>query len=202
MIRPLPGKHAKPSAILETARTVGDDGSAIVPGTIARSMRLFPQLRRLAIYALPLAFLLTAATARIVAPDLLGRLSLIAFDFYQRMAPRAATNSPVAIVDVDDKSLAAIGQWPWPRTIIAQLVEKLAKAGAVVVAFDIDFAEPDRTSPKLLLPLLLHNGAGAQQAGELLGALPDPDAQFARAMRAIPVVTGFILSDQIGRAHV
>ena len=89
-------------------------------------MRLFPTLHRLAIYALPLAFLLMAAAARIVAPDLLGRLSLIAFDFYQRMAPRPATNSPVAIVDIDDTGLAAIGQWPWPRTIIAQLVEKLA----------------------------------------------------------------------------
>ena len=107
-----------------------------------------------------LAFLLIAAAARILAPDLLGRLSLIAFDFCRRMAPRAPTNSPVAIVDIDDKSLAAIAQWAWPRTIIVQLVEKLAKAGAAVVAFDIDFAEPDRTSPRMLLPLLVGNGAG------------------------------------------
>jgi adenylate cyclase len=159
-------------------------------------MRLFPQLHRLAIYALPLALVLTGAAARILAPDLLGRLSLIAFDLYQRLAPRAPTNSPVAIVDIDDKSLAAIGQWPWPRTIIAQLVEKLAKAGAAVVAFDIDFAEPDRTSPKMLLPLLVRDGAGARQAGELLDALPDPDARLAEAMRMVPVVTGFILTDR------
>ena len=159
-------------------------------------MRRFPQLHRLAIYALPLALLLTAAAARILAPDLSGRLSLIAFDFYQRMAPRAPTNSPVAIVDIDDNSLAAIGQWPWPRTIIAELVEKLAKAGAAVIAFDIDFAEPDRTSPKMLLPLLVRNGAGARQAGELLDALPDPDARLAQAMRTVPVVTGFILTDR------
>ena len=159
-------------------------------------MRLFPQLHRPAIYALPLAFLLMAAAARILAPDLLGRLSLIAFDFYQRAAPRAPTNSPVAIVDIDDKSLAALGQWPWPRTIIAELLEKLAKAGAAVVAFDIDFAEPDRTSPKMLLPLLVGNGAGARQAGELLDALPDPDARLAQAMRTVPVVTGFILTDR------
>jgi adenylate cyclase len=161
-------------------------------------MRLYPTLRRGVPYLLPLAVLMTAATARIVAPDLLDRLSLIAFDFYQRAAPRAATTSPVAIVDVDDRSLAAIGQWPWPRTIVAQLVDKLGRAGAAVVAFDIDFADPDQTSPKKLLPLLLQDGAGAQQAGELLAPLPDPDARLAQAMREVPTVTGFILADRGG----
>jgi CHASE2 domain-containing sensor protein len=54
---------------------------------------------------------------------------------------------------IDDGSLNKIGQWPWSRTVSAQLVDRLREAGAAVVAFDIDFAEPDRTSPKLLLPL-------------------------------------------------
>src|SRR6516165_8473496 len=163
-----------------------------------RHMRLFSNLRRGGLYLLPLAVLLAAIGARVIVPDLLDRLSLIAFDLYQRTLPRMPGNSPIRIVDIDDKSLAKFGQWPWPRTVVAQLVERLAKAGAAVVAFDIDFAEPDRTSPKMLLPLLLRNGAGAQQAGELLGALPDPDAGLAQAMRAIPVVTGFILTDRGG----
>ena len=60
-------------------------------------------------------------------------------------------------------SLAQIGQWPWPRTIVAQLVDRLAAAGAAVVAFDIDFAEPDRTSPKLLLPLIAQNGVARRR---------------------------------------
>jgi adenylate cyclase len=161
-------------------------------------MRLYPMLRRGMIYTLPMAVLALAAAARIVAPDLLDRLSLIAFDAYQRVAPRRATNSAVTIVDIDDRSLAAIGQWPWPRTIVARLVDKLGKAGAAVVGFDIDFAEPDRTSPELLLPLLLRNGAAAQPAVELLRAMPDPDARLASAMREVPVVTGFILTERGG----
>ena len=160
-------------------------------------MRVHPTLRRGAIYLLPLAVLIVALGARIVAPDLLDRLSLICFDFYQRASPRVSGNSPIRIVDIDDRSLAKIGQWPWPRTIVAQLVDKLAKAGAAVVAFDIDFAEPDRTSPKMLRPLLARNGAGAA-ADKLLATLPDPDQVLAAAMRSVPVVTGFILSDDGG----
>jgi adenylate cyclase len=161
-------------------------------------MRLFPTLRRAAISALPFAVLLVALAARVAAPQLLDRLSLIAFDFYQRLAPRAAGDSRVAIVDVDDRSLSKLGQWPWPRTTVARLLDRLAQAGAVVVAFDIDFAEPDRTSPKMLLPLLLGNGASAPQAEDLLGRLADPDTRLAEAMRRVPVVTGFILTDHHG----
>ncbi len=148
------------------------------------------------IYLLPLAVLLAAATARIVVPDLLARLSLISFDFYQNMAPRKAENSPVTIVDIDEESLQAIGQWPWPRTKLAELVDRLAAAGAAVIAFDIDFAEPDRTSPAMLADLLAENRVGAQQSQNLLAALPDPDRRLAEAMRTVPVVTGFILSDR------
>ncbi|HEY3911416.1 MAG TPA: adenylate/guanylate cyclase domain-containing protein [Stellaceae bacterium] len=162
-------------------------------------MRFFAHLRRGILYLLPLTLLLAAIGARIAAPDLLDRLSSIAFDFYQRARPRVPGHSPIRIVDIDDRSLAAIGQWPWPRTTVAQLVDRLAAAGAAVVAFDIDFAEPDRTSPKLLLPLLARNGVSAADAQQLLRTLPDPDLVLAAAMRKVPVVTGFILSDRGGR---
>ena len=159
-------------------------------------MHLFSKLRLGSLYLLPLAVLLIAISARIIAPDLLDRLSLIAFDLYQRALPRVPGNSPIRIVDIDDKSLAKIGQWPWPRTVVAELVERLATAGAAVVAFDIDFAEPDRTSPKMLLPLITRNGADPADAEKLLTTLPDPDQRLAMAMLKVPVVTGFILSDQ------
>ncbi len=159
-------------------------------------MRIWAQFRRGAIYLLPLAVLLAAIGARVAAPDLLDRLSLIAFDFYQRAAPRQPGNAPLRIVDIDDNSLAKIGQWPWPRTVVAKMVDRLAEAGAAVVAFDIDFAEPDRTSPNQLLPLIAQNGVGAPDAEKLLSALPDPDQVLATAMRKIPVVTGFILSNR------
>jgi hypothetical protein len=103
---------------------------------------------------------------------------------------------PIRVLDIDDASLNEIGQWPWPRTVVAQLVDRLREAGAAVIAFDIDFAEPDRTPPILLLPLLGQNGVGNAEAERLLAALPDPDQQLAEAMGALPVVTGFILTDR------
>ena len=125
--------------------------------------------RTAAIYLLPLAVLLMAAVARIAIPDVLDRLSLACFDLYQRAAPREPVDAPIRIVDIDDASLSKIGQWPWPRGLVAELLAKLRDAGAAVVAFDIDFAEPDRTSAKMLLPLLTQNGVGAAGCREAAG---------------------------------
>jgi CHASE2 domain-containing sensor protein len=152
-------------------------------------------LRRGLIYLLPLALLVIAVGARIAASDQLERLSLFCFDLYQKAAPRQAGDASISIVDIDDKSLNKLGQWPWPRSVVAQLVDRLREAGAAVVAFDIDFAEPDRTSPKSLLPLLAQNGVGTAEAEKLLAAVPDPDRRLAEAIGALPVVTGFILTD-------
>jgi len=86
---------------------------------------------------------------RIWDPPTLQNLRLRNFDFYQVLKPRvsAANQRPVVIVDIDEASLRALGQWPWPRTLIAELVQKLQQAGTVVTAFDIMFFEPDRMSP-------------------------------------------------------
>ena len=59
----------------------------------------------------------------------------------------------VRIVDIDDQSLARIGQWPWPRSKIAELVDRLGSSAAAV-AFDIVFAEPDASSPEQIIRLL------------------------------------------------
>ena len=158
-------------------------------------MSVLSTLRRGLIYLLPLALLVIALGARIAASDLLERLSLFCFDLYQKAAPRQSGDAAIRIVDIDDKSLNKLGQWPWPRSVVAQLVDRLREAGAAVVAFDIDFAEPDRTSPKALLPLLVQNGIGAAEAEKLLATVPDPDRRLAAAISAVPVVTGFILTD-------
>ena len=159
-------------------------------------MSVPPTLRRSLIYVLPLVLLLVAVTARLAAPDLLERLSLLCFDLYQKTAPREAGDAPIRIVDIDNKSLSKLGQWPWPRTVVAQLVDRLREAGAAVVAFDIVFAEPDRTSPKLLLPLLAQNGVGTEETERLLAVVPDPDQRLAETLGSVPVVTGFILTDR------
>lgn len=74
-----------------------------------------------------------------------------AFDFYQYLKPRTPPATPlVAIADIDERSLDTYGQWPWPRTRIAELVATLEDAGAAVIGFDVVFAEPDRTSPEFV----------------------------------------------------
>src|SRR5258708_22457939 len=75
-------------------------------------------------------------------PVLLQSLRLQIFDFYQRVHPRVDNGHHVAIVDIDERSLAEIGQWPWPRTVVSDLTAALFRTGAVVVAFDVIFAEP------------------------------------------------------------
>ncbi|MBU1567505.1 MAG: adenylate/guanylate cyclase domain-containing protein [Proteobacteria bacterium] len=69
---------------------------------------------------------------------------------FQVRGVQATTNS-VVIVDIDEKSLKEQGQWPWPRNIVADLTQKIYDAGALVLGFDILFAEKDRTSPAALI---------------------------------------------------
>ena len=152
--------------------------------------------RRGLVYLLPLLALAIALSARLAVPDLLDRLMLISFDLYQRIVPREAGDAPIRIVDIDEDSLKDYGQWPWPRSLDAQLVDKLREAGAAVVAFDIVFAEPDRTSPKLLLAQLTHQGSVTEETAQLLSSLPDPDETLATAMKAVPTIVGFILVDR------
>jgi adenylate cyclase len=76
-------------------------------------------------------------------------LRLKVFDFYQQTKPRELPppeKKPVTIIDIDETSLTKVGQWPWPRTTIAKLVQNTMQMGAAVIAFDIVFAEPDRLS--------------------------------------------------------
>jgi adenylate cyclase len=84
---------------------------------------------------------------RVLDPSLTEELRLRGFDFYQRISPRETSARPVVIVDIDEASMAAFGQWPWPRTIIADLLARLEHFEAVAVAFDVIFPEPDRSSP-------------------------------------------------------
>ena len=98
-----------------------------------------------------LAGLLTIAAfvaVRFWDPAFLETIRGKTFDLYQLAHPRAVDTYPVTIVDIDERSLAEVGQWPWPRTLVADLVDRLSKAGAAAVGFDMIFPEPDRLSPR------------------------------------------------------
>jgi len=70
-----------------------------------------------------------------------------AFDLYQSAMPRERISSPVAIIDIDEDSLKQYGQWPWPRSLVAQLIEKVGVMKPASIALDIIMPEDDRSSP-------------------------------------------------------
>ncbi|MCX7354539.1 MAG: adenylate/guanylate cyclase domain-containing protein [Alphaproteobacteria bacterium] len=152
-------------------------------------------------FILPLAVLAAAVFLRADEPWLVEQARLSVFDNYQRLKPRVYDPaSPVRIVDIDDESLARLGQWPWPRTLLAGLVDRLGAAGVVTIAFDAVFAEPDRTSPQRLLELWTDAGA-ADAVRARIAKLPDNDQVFADALGRVNAVTGFVLTNSVhGRA--
>jgi adenylate cyclase len=83
----------------------------------------------------------------VAPPALLLRLNDGASDLLRRAEPLSRPDPRIAIVDVDERSLAALGQWPWRRDRLGALVDRLRESGARAVALDLVFAEPDRTSP-------------------------------------------------------
>ena len=94
-----------------------------------------------------LVILVGLAGLRIADFAPIEELRIRTFDAFQRIDPRQKTIHPVTIVDIDEKSLAKLGQWPWPRTRMADMIVNLTRLGAVVIAFDVVFAEPDRLNP-------------------------------------------------------
>ena len=124
----------------------------------------------------------------IVNPPAIESFRLKVFDELQALYPRPPSSSvPVTIVDIDDHSLAAIGQWPWPRSVFAELLGRLGEMGAVVVACDILFPERDRYSPPVYAESL--EGRDPKLAASLR-SLPDNDALMAGAMAERLVVLG------------
>ena len=124
-----------------------------------------------------------------LAPDLfgLGFIRLVAFDAYQRWAPRTRLSEPAVIVAIDEESLRLHGQWPWPRTRLAELVAKVAAAGPAAIGIDIVMPEADRFSPGLLPESVPGMG---QDLIRRLSSLPSNDAVLARTLQASPVVLG------------
>jgi adenylate cyclase len=155
---------------------------------IARWARSFGIAR-----AVCILLLFALVPLRIADPLPLEELRLRTFDLFQVMRPREQTMRPVVIADIDEASRKEIGQWPWPRTVIADLVTKLRENGAVAVGFDVLFAEPDRMSPAVAANSF--RGLDAETR-EKLAALPSNDVVFAEAIKK----AGGIIVGQAGGA--
>lgn len=133
-------------------------------------------------------------TAGLTQPRLLDHLRNSVFDSFQRIAPRQyAPEAPVRVVAVDESSLAVFGQWPWPRTRLAELTKKLVELGAAAIAFDFVFAEPDRTSLENIIGSIPDETIKGELALKL-GDAPTNDQMFAASIAAAPVVLGTALA--------
>ncbi|HEX3863246.1 MAG TPA: CHASE2 domain-containing protein [Stellaceae bacterium] len=141
-----------------------------------------------ALTALLLALIFSAAD-----PFPLQELRLRGFDMAQRLWPGAANAPLVQVVAIDEESLRRLGQWPWPRSLIADLVHRIATGKPSVLGVDIMFPEPDRFSPPLLGRTLPNLPASVT---ETLSQFPSSDDQLARAFAQIPTVLGVGPSDE------
>jgi CHASE2 domain-containing sensor protein len=118
-----------------------------------------------------------------------ARLQGAWFDTYQIVQPRAVVALPVTVVDIDEKSLARLGQWPWPRTVMAELIRAILRQSPKAIGVDVLMPEPDRLSPE---HLLMRERAQDPVLAERLAALPSSDEVLARAIAEQPVVLGFV----------
>jgi CHASE2 domain-containing sensor protein len=115
---------------------------------------------------------LVAALLSLYRPSFLRNWEYGTYDIMLRATPTRAPSGQIVIVDIDDRSLTTIGQWPWRRDVIGQLIDRLRDLGASTVALDIIFAEPDR-----------FDSAGVT-----------PDAALAEVLRPGRVVLGYAMT--------
>jgi serine phosphatase RsbU (regulator of sigma subunit)/CHASE2 domain-containing sensor protein len=115
------------------------------------------------------------------------RLRGLWFDLCQRLAPRVRASGPAVIVAVDEPSLARYGQWPWPRQLLAQLVDRVGGAKPAAIALNFLFPEADGFSGVSLVARL----PGLEtQTSALVRLLPDGDHELGQALAAAPSVIG------------
>jgi adenylate cyclase len=132
-----------------------------------------------------LALLIGFAALRIADPPPIEELRIRTFDTFQVIDPRVKGERRVTIVDIDDKSLAKRGQWPWPRTDIADMIISLTNLGAVVIAFDAVFPEPDRFNPDITARKMRFLDEATRSK---LSELPSNDSILSDAIRRSSVV--------------
>ena len=140
-------------------------------------------MRKRLIFAVSMIFAAAVFFPLVMArPNWLDGMRNFAFDLYQRAVPGGYDpETPVRVVGVDEESLAAFGQWPWPRSRLAQITSTLRNLGASVIAFDFIFAEPDRLSLENVVPLVVDPGARAELA-RVVASTTGNDQYFADAL--------------------
>ncbi len=141
---------------------------------------------------LALCLLLPALYLQVLDPAFLVNFRNRVFDYYQQWQPRIPPETrPVAVLDIDEKSLLQLGQWPWPRNYLGALVQNATQLGAVVIGFDMVFAEEDRLSPHQVSETVTNL---SPKTIEELNSLPSFDTVFANYLKQSRTVLGIAVS--------
>lgn len=158
--------------------------------------------QHLARYALGLALLLALLghSAQLYRIGLIDRLDAIFYDAKLRLTMPHGIDERIVIVDIDEKSLAEQGRWPWGRDRLALLMDKLFdRYGVRLVGFDVVFAEPDISSGIKALETMasrdLRDNAAFQGVFRALRPRLDYDARFAAALQNRKIILGYYLSN-------
>jgi len=125
---------------------------------------------------------LGSSSAYLFLPDYFQSLDSRVRDFYFKVRGPQKASEDIVIIDIDEKSLAALGQWPWERDKVAKILYNLSNLGAGIIGLDIVFSEADKTSPKSIAKTWHLKGDN----------LPDYDKVLAKAIQNTPTILGFV----------
>ncbi len=145
------------------------------------------------LYALGLCLSVLLAVLSVWQPVVLRKADGAVYDHLLAARTQTPFSDAVVLVGVDEASLAALGQWPWPRYRLALLLEQLQRLGARVVALDILMPEPDRSSPDVIARERQRDLQGQILASSPSGTSDSNSQRLAQAMQAVPTVLGSYL---------
>lgn len=133
---------------------------------------------------------LLVSCAFLAQPHFARRLDGAIYDGFMTSAGRRPVHPAPLIVDIDEKSLEKLGQWPWPRSLFAALIEKIGSAGAAAIGVDIIQREPDGASPLNVAARLKEDFGATLDLSGLPARLLDNDLLFRDVIATRPVVLG------------
>jgi adenylate cyclase len=127
----------------------------------------------------------------------LAAIRNLVFDDFQRAVAHTSEPTSFVTVEIDEESLKRFGQWPWPRSILARLLDRIAAAKPAIVILPVLFPEADETSPAQIAKRLSTLG-NYEHILPALAGLPDGDRMLADSVGAVPTITSFALTTQEG----
>ncbi|MEA3331398.1 MAG: CHASE2 domain-containing protein, partial [Campylobacterota bacterium] len=127
------------------------------------------------------------SSAYLFLPDYFQSLDNRVRDFYFKYRGPEKTSDDIVIVDIDERSIKELGQWPWERDKVAKILTNLSDSGVGIIGLDIVFGEADKTSPKRL----------AKKWGIDDTNMPDYDLILAHAIANTPTILGYVFDFDI-----